>query len=351
MQMIRERRLRFSSPRRSRTVDGTSLLQERAQLARVTAIAASLLALISLVNLVTTDATDELRVVTLSWAAATVTFAAVSLILGPRLAAPIGLISCAVMVTAVSIQISLAVSPICVVNSLMLYPPMGCYLAWFYRAVYARATILIAFAFAAVGMVAIGQTELWLSWTSLLCVAALSLEVTVRLRRSSNQRIETDSLTGVLNRAGYHRAVTTALASAHRTGTVLTMVAMDIDDFKRLNDTHGHAAGDETLSSLAGDIRRALGSSESVSRIGGDEFVVLLPGMTAESSRTLIEHLRCAAAVSFSYGIAESTSTDTTDTLLARADAALYRHKRAKPDAEHAGSCRSQPQHPTPLRN
>src|SRR5512146_429726 len=91
-----------------------------------------------------------------------------------------------------------------------------------------------------------------------------------------------DPLTGLPNRAVFEEGLDRALEGVRRTGTRLALLYMDIDGFKGINDSLGHAAGDEVLKAFAARIRRCVRSSDLVARVGGDEFVVLLENLASE---------------------------------------------------------------------
>ncbi len=114
----------------------------------------------------------------------------------------------------------------------------------------------------------------------------------------------------------------------------------DIDHFKHVNDTHGHAAGDQVLASIGRVLAREVRQFDIVARWGGEEFLALLPHATAEEARVIAERLRCkvhaagssAIPVTISAGVAILDQDDTLETVIARADGKLYEAKRAGRD-------------------
>jgi len=164
------------------------------------------------------------------------------------------------------------------------------------------------------------------------------LVTTMRAERENSHRAHHDALTGLLNRAGIVEALDTRLAAY--AGLPFAVMFLDLDNFKPINDTFGHAAGDEVLKAVAGRVRRALPDGAVVARIGGDEFVVLVDGITAdmaeETGYRLINAVgapdalggQVHASVGASVGIAMSPDHGTeVEDLLAVADAALYEAK------------------------
>jgi diguanylate cyclase (GGDEF)-like protein len=151
----------------------------------------------------------------------------------------------------------------------------------------------------------------------------------------------TDGLTGVLNRRGFDDVVRSVTAGARRYGHALSVVAVDIDHFKRVNDLHGHAAGDTVLMTIAAliadELRR---DTDSISRVGGEEFMLLLPHTPAAGAAILAERLRrrvletpitvgdTVIHVTASFGVRELPTHGDSERMLIEADDALYRAKQ-----------------------
>ena len=150
----------------------------------------------------------------------------------------------------------------------------------------------------------------------------------------------TDSLTGCYNRRYLDERLREEVLRSQRSGRPFSLVITDIDHFKRINDTRGHAAGDRVLQGMAeillGEMRAQI---DWVARLGGEEFVILLPDTTLEAAGRVAERLRLAVAaatfrhegqemrITASFGAAERGASDTAESLLGRADAMLYRAK------------------------
>ncbi|GAA4227812.1 diguanylate cyclase (GGDEF)-like protein [Streptosporangium album] len=150
----------------------------------------------------------------------------------------------------------------------------------------------------------------------------------------------TDSKTGLLNAAAWQREADTEIVRARRTGETLALLIVDIDHFKRVNDTYGHLIGDQVLIGVAATIRSQLRDYDVVGRFGGEEFVVLLPRADVTEARRVAERLRSRIGrmavpaddnlitVTISVGVAVmSMHGDDLIELLAAADLALYRAK------------------------
>ncbi|HEX7116107.1 MAG TPA: DUF484 family protein [Steroidobacter sp.] len=178
-------------------------------------------------------------------------------------------------------------------------------------------------------------------------IASFTIENTINRARLVRSGL-TDFLTGWHNRRYLNARLKEELARAQRQGTSLTCLLIDLDRFKQINDVHGHLAGDLALREAAQRVDAQIRGSDAAARFGGDEFVVLAPGITREQALTLAERIRAAVAESpleiqpgvsvnltVSVGVAGTTlSRDDTDLktaaekLLADADAALYRAKQ-----------------------
>lgn len=163
-----------------------------------------------------------------------------------------------------------------------------------------------------------------------------------RLNDDLAQLAMVDPLTGAYNRRTLTALAGTAIATARRDGRHLSLLALDIDHFKRINDKFGHDAGDDALIGVVALLRESLGQGQVLSRIGGEEFVILLPDTDAGAAFHLAERLRrrvAEATIPVRGGLLDlqiSVGTATLDddnadlpSLLRRADRALYAAKRA----------------------
>jgi diguanylate cyclase (GGDEF)-like protein len=178
----------------------------------------------------------------------------------------------------------------------------------------------------------------------LAAIAAFCLENAVNRARLTRSGF-TDVLTGLHNRRYLQSRLREELARCRREPSALTCLMIDVDHFKRINDRHGHLAGDEVLRQVARRVERAVRGSDVAARYGGEEFVILLPGTDPEAGGQLAERIRRTVAdetfaitssaeplrITVSIGVAEHRAGDDLDvageTLLARADVALYEAK------------------------
>lgn len=149
----------------------------------------------------------------------------------------------------------------------------------------------------------------------------------------------TDPLTGALNRRGFEEAFQRELSRSARSGAGLALAMIDVDNFKRLNDTLGHQAGDEALVHLVRVLRAAMRPFDVLSRFGGEEFVLLLPDTAlADADTALCRFQRALAAqtvpgreivLTFSAGVVIQAPGETLEASIHRADAAAFAAKRA----------------------
>jgi diguanylate cyclase len=158
--------------------------------------------------------------------------------------------------------------------------------------------------------------------------------------RKLSQEVSTDVLTQVANRRGMMAAFEVEQARLEREGTTLAVGLIDIDNFKKLNDTLGHAAGDEALKALAARVKGWLRPVDHLARFGGEEFVVLLPGTAVEEAQQVLTRLQRQLTaslfmhdgqevfVTFSAGVTAYRSGEPLEAALERADEGLYEAKR-----------------------
>ena len=177
-----------------------------------------------------------------------------------------------------------------------------------------------------------------------LASAKEELQAQRRLLDSYMVESLTDPLTGLGNRRKFNQELARRFAQWRTAGNPLSVVLADVDHFKSVNDTHGHAAGDAVLHEVAHAISECVREMDVVARYGGEEFGVILPGTSVQEARPIAERIRRAIAgrtfqygvhellITVSAGLAEAVLTNDVDALVARADAALYAAKDAGRD-------------------
>ena len=178
----------------------------------------------------------------------------------------------------------------------------------------------------------------WLPHACAGLVIALLVARVRRDRRALEALARTDGLTGLLNRRSFEAAIEVECARARRSRKPLSVVYLDVDDFKGINDRFGHTVGDQVLRQLAVAIGATIRAQvDSAFRLGGDEFALLLPASTREQAAAVVARIRAFCAVheprravgafEFSAGIVGFEGDETAQALLARGDRAMYDDK------------------------
>ncbi len=168
------------------------------------------------------------------------------------------------------------------------------------------------------------------------------LKVNVRsfqLKKRLELMAVTDGLTGLYNHRYSYERIEEEISKALRYGRPLSLIMLDVDNFKRINDRFGHRTGDEVLKGIAAAIASKLRGADIVGRYGGEEFVAILPETPAAASRVVAEKIRQAVEetafgdgrvrVTVSVGVAELAPGETAGSLVGRADELLYKAKKA----------------------
>lgn len=160
----------------------------------------------------------------------------------------------------------------------------------------------------------------------------------------SRDRLMRDSLTGAGSRFAYDEMIARALRERRRHRDDFCLVIFDIDHFKRINDTYGHAAGDRALKLVASTVASSVRETDDLFRIGGEEFALLMPRTAGDEASVVVEAIRQTVAdtgfhfdekpvtIRLSAGLTTARDQDTTQTLFERADDAMYRAKKAGRD-------------------
>jgi diguanylate cyclase (GGDEF)-like protein len=201
----------------------------------------------------------------------------------------------------------------------------------------------------AIALVIIAWAALWqmnpvataLAFVTLIAVvirSAVALSSLTRQRAQLSALAATDPLTGLANHRALHEHLEREVARARQTGGAVAVVALDLDHFKRVNDTYGHTQGDVMLRAVAARLLEEIRPQDRVGRIGGEEFTLVLPGTTPEQAFTIADRCRRAVEdvwsdgirVGCSAGVASFPKDDSEGTrLMEMADSALYLAKRS----------------------
>ncbi len=171
----------------------------------------------------------------------------------------------------------------------------------------------------------------------------------------SERRAQTDFLTGLLNRRVAEERLAAEAERSKRYGHPLTVISFDLDKFKQINDTYGHPAGDQVLKHFARHLDSVIRKTDTAARMGGDEFLLLLPECASTQVQALINRLRpmdteyagMTIPISFSAGWVAYETGETTEQFLERADRTLYAEKRLRKSKEKEPS--AEPPVSTPI--
>lgn len=195
----------------------------------------------------------------------------------------------------------------------------------------------------------------FLIWASVLSLIAIVVgrlsdcwrEALVSLRLAHQKDVLTDVLTGVANRRAYEFELTRRISQRERDGSPLILLMLDIDFFKKFNDRYGHASGDAVLQKVAQILQSTIRKADLVARIGGEEFAVILPGISFEEALDIAERIRrlieaqrvnydsLILRVTASIGFAQLLRGEDLNSLTKRTDAALYSSKEAGRNCVH----------------
>lgn len=186
----------------------------------------------------------------------------------------------------------------------------------------------------------LGMTGLYIGYRGLLRRTKERDQAEQELKRVNailEAQAATDSLTGICNRRRFLELIHVELLEAKRYGMPLALIFFDIDHFKAINDTYGHAAGDEVLQELTRIISGMIRHTDIFARFGGEEFIILVQNNDVKSARDMAEKMRSQLAhsnfpkvgtVTCSFGVAQYYPNDTVETLITRADDAMYAAKQ-----------------------
>jgi diguanylate cyclase (GGDEF)-like protein len=160
----------------------------------------------------------------------------------------------------------------------------------------------------------------------------------------------TDFLTGLANRRQFELELARACASARRYQTPLSLLSLDVDRFKTINDTHGHAAGDSALQIVAAICRANTRASDLIARVGGDEFAILMPQTARHGANTVAASIQQAlishppnaqiGSLTVSVGVAAASGDAQADELAGAADAEMYNNKRLSQESRRNDAAR-----------
>ncbi|MDQ2700657.1 MAG: GGDEF domain-containing protein [Actinomycetota bacterium] len=183
------------------------------------------------------------------------------------------------------------------------------------------------------GLLVGGRTQIAGAWPIFGIAALVGAELLSRGIESIREAAVTDPLTGLQNRTGLWEECERAISICRRSGQPLTLVHIDLDGFKKVNDRDGHAEGDRILRLCAERWTGVIRSGDVLARIGGDEFLLVLPGSDVIGAGKLMKMLRVVSPVEWCFGAAELLPGERIQTCMDRADTQLYAAKKSKQSA------------------
>ena len=245
---------------------------------------------------------------------------------GPRMPRWVLLAEAVIAVVLNSVLVAEATMRAGAIGDAFAYAWLTIYVAIFFPRAAAWWSALVAAGFG-LGLLASGLPAMVAPWGVVsISVAAVAL-VLGQVSRVVRRHLHSDPLTGALNRTGLEAAAASAFARARRREETLTLAALDLDAFKQVNDREGHAGGDRLLAATAAAWRATLRGDDALARVGGDEFVVLMPATDPDEAAAVLERLQHASPASWSSGVASWREGESLADWLDRADRRMYEAK------------------------
>jgi diguanylate cyclase (GGDEF)-like protein len=202
--------------------------------------------------------------------------------------------------------------------------------AYFFPSPQARAQACLAAGGFSAGVLASGVHGLFVPWFVITAAILAMAELLRHLVTQLHEQAALDPLTGLANRACFRFAAEREFALAGRSRTQFSVALLDLDGFKAVNDTYGHAAGDELLTELAAAWQAQIRGADLLARYGGDEFALIMPETGPDEAAQVVERLRTAHSAQWSAGVVTWDDETELNQLLQRADEDLYRAKNAR---------------------
>jgi GGDEF domain-containing protein len=209
-------------------------------------------------------------------------------------------------------------------------PIVGVYTVWFLRPVAGRVVLYLGALWWLVAVLHHDRQGLAPFAASVVIQTIVATEVFARIKARMDHLARTDSLTGTLNRRGITEVLARELERAYRRQRPISVVAIDLDGLREVNNTYGHRAGDDMLASVSRHWIAGVRRQDSIGRTGGDEFLLVLPETSLEQAQTIVARLAKESPGGWSAGVAMAKEHDTAESMLERADRRLYEQKAAR---------------------
>lgn len=280
-------------------------------------------------------------IVTLSLALLSLAAAAACLVSGDRLGPWPALLLVGANAATVILFITVLRMPVNAVGVLVQMPVLGLYLGafltpWLARLCQVLVLLMLGLAVVWDPLESLDEFDGGRNAVNIVLFTWLCLEAGVFVQKRFKAETHIDQLTGVYNRRGLVVRGDAERARAERTGRPVCVAVVDLDEFKDVNDTRGHGEGDRLLREVARQWKSLVRETDTIARIGGDEFIFLLPETDVESARLLLQRLNDVSIHPWSWGVVEWNPGDLLSIAIARADEDMYRDKGARRDAKSA---------------
>lgn len=246
---------------------------------------------------------------------------------GERLSRPVQYLVSLVAVLGVGVTVAHAGGTASIFAGVLLYVVVTVYAAGFYPDRALALFLLVLTGTSGAALLPSHVPGAPVAWGTVVLTCMAVAGCIRALEHALGRAANTDPLTGLINRRALEPVLERELARCSRLGHPLSVAVIDLDGFKRVNDTLGHHAGDRLLVDVTRAWRNGLRTPDVLARSGGDEFLLLLPSTSADAAATVLGRLRRLHDQAFSAGVAASGPDTSVSTLLRRADAACYRAK------------------------
>lgn len=212
-------------------------------------------------------------------------------------------------------------------------PIVGVYVVWFLHPVAGRVILLFGAAWWFAAILHHDGSDLVPFAVSLLVQTILSTEVLSRIKRQMDRVARTDPLTGTLNRLGVTEVLERELARSSRRSQTVSIVAVDLDGLRAVNNTFGHTAGDRLLESSSHHWSEQMRRGDVIGRIGGDEFLFVFPSTSHDEATMIMRRLAESSPGAWSAGVTVAENGESVESVMERADRLMYVQKAARQSA------------------
>ncbi len=258
---------------------------------------------------------------------AALVFAAYALVRGSRLTRGEALGMVSAQVTSIAVLSWRTDVDLAALTNGAVLPIIGAYATWLLHPVGGRTVVYAGAVAWAVAVLGRDDPDLTSGVLSTLLQTVLAAEALGLLHRRIDRLTHTDELTGLLNRRGIFEYAERELAHARRRGRPLSLALVDIDGLREVNNRAGHSAGDALIRTIADFWAGLSGPGVRIGRIGGDEFVVVLPGHDTDSARRILADAAARSPHPWTSGVAEAGPRESLDEVRDRADREMYAAK------------------------